>query len=250
MKASGFTDESLNSFLLSVERVSLSPNCTHAAVTRKAMLEAKNDLAPPSFEPMKGPTVVPTPKNIPAVAAATASFSGVLAKRSAMAAPCGARNPKIMEPEIIRSTNCIGRELGQAATSMWRKALTKGAMVKKGFRPYWSLSLARMGFTNSSIRPAHVLISPIIFAVAAASPFLIARTIGARVGTTMVTAVIMRPAEIASFLADLWRSASSSSCPAGAGGADAPASIGGRLISRGRCRWGWRADARRVEHCA
>merc|ERR1712032_627580 len=73
-------------------------------------------------------------------------------------------------------------------------------------RPNSSLIFARIGFTTSSIMAAAEDMSPMALAVAAASPFLISNTMGARVGTHIVTAdmnrhVATQRAAVAPFLA-------------------------------------------------
>eukprot|EP00419_Tripos_fusus_P055394 CAMPEP_0172811772 /NCGR_PEP_ID=MMETSP1075-20121228/9626_1 /TAXON_ID=2916 /ORGANISM="Ceratium fusus, Strain PA161109" /LENGTH=109 /DNA_ID=CAMNT_0013651241 /DNA_START=35 /DNA_END=364 /DNA_ORIENTATION=- len=70
-----------------------------------------------------------------------------------------------------------------------------------GLRPYSSLSLPSTGFKTSSTSAAHIDIRPMVLAVAAASPFLMAKIIGARVGTHIVCAIIMKPEAMAMFLA-------------------------------------------------
>mmetsp|Transcript_11487 Transcript_11487/g.36048 ORF Transcript_11487/g.36048 Transcript_11487/m.36048 type:complete len:207 (-) Transcript_11487:3-623(-) len=141
---------------------------------------------------MKGPSAAPRPAMELVLAISSASFWPA-PKVSTKAAFIGAMKEKIIAPEIIRSMNITHMVRGNAATIMRRKVLTAGAINRKGLRPYLSLRRPRIGFRRSSAAAAQEDMRPILRAVAAASPFVIAKTIGARVGTTMVTPVIIRP---------------------------------------------------------
>mmetsp|Transcript_82762 Transcript_82762/g.208348 ORF Transcript_82762/g.208348 Transcript_82762/m.208348 type:complete len:224 (-) Transcript_82762:80-751(-) len=193
--------ENLNFFLLDSESVSSKLVWTYSMAAKNVSEEKKKDRAPPSFDPISGPIVAPRPKYMPYPAVQTPNFCGSCEKRSANAACAGAAKPKIIEPEIMRSMNCMGNDIGFSTTRLCRKAFTAGAIIRKNFRPCSSLSLPRIGLTTNSMIAAKVDINPIARAVKAASPFLIWSTIGARVGTTIVTAVIMKAAAMHSFRA-------------------------------------------------
>mmetsp|Transcript_102518 Transcript_102518/g.290327 ORF Transcript_102518/g.290327 Transcript_102518/m.290327 type:complete len:239 (-) Transcript_102518:178-894(-) len=180
-----------NSFLCPSSRVSWNLAPTQAMLRTKHAAEQRNARAPLRRLPRKGPRAQPRPKKVWLVLMAIANCEPE--KTSVSAAFTGAWKVKTMAAVMIRSTYCTAMEPGRLAASVWRTARTAGARSKNGLRPYLSLRRPKIGFRKTSSAAPHEDMNPNVRAAAAASPFLIANTIGALAGRIIMTAVMKMP---------------------------------------------------------